>query len=188
MSHRVIRGLKWARSGTGPELPTRRPRGAKALGIRYERALARALPAAQHGQWWEFEDSAGHGWCQTDLIGEFGGQVVILEAKYSWVEKGHEQMEQLYAPVVEMATGRAPLMVQVCKNLRQGVRHVSGDLEAAIAKARSGRSVLHWLGVGPLFAQPQSVPLAPRPDSIIGLPKAREGAMSSPLFEFDPTA
>jgi hypothetical protein len=160
MSHRKVVGLKWARLGEGPELPIRRPRGAKALGLRYERALARALPGAIHGQWWEYEDLNGHGWCQTDLILRVGSNIVVLEAKYSWVEKGHEQMEELYFPVVEEALGTWPLGVQVCKNLRQGARHVSSTLEQSIDQARVGRSVLHWLGVGPLSSKPLPIPLS----------------------------
>lgn len=172
MTHRKVVGLRWARLGDGPSLPMRRPRGAKALGIRYERALARALPSAIHGQWWEYEDLNGHGWCQTDLILLVGSEIVVLEAKYSWVEKGHEQMEELYLPVVSMALGQTPLAIQVCKNLRYGARHVSPDLASALALARRSRSVLHWLGVGPLLGEARPEPLVLAEQLSLGFPHA----------------
>lgn len=182
MSHRIVKGLKWARIGEGPELPLRRPRGAKALGLRYERALARALPGAIHGQWWEYEDLNGHGWCQSDLIMRVGAELVVLEAKYSWVEKGHEQMEELYMPVIEAALGQRPLGIEVCKNLRYGVRHVNSDLDKAIAQARVSRSVLHWLGVGPLSTRALPVPLVLAEQLSLGFPHATREAILEELF------
>lgn len=159
MSHRKIVGLKWARvSQSGPDLPIRRARGARAAGLRYERAVAAALPIARHGQWWEYEDLNGHGWCQTDLILTHDHSLVILEVKYSWVEQGHLQIEELYSPVVEMAMGKRPLGVQVCKNLKYGVRNIHSELSSAVASG-SSRPVLHYLGTGPLLSRATRPPL-----------------------------
>lgn len=160
MGHRKISGLRWARAtDEGPNWGVKRARGAKAMGHRYERALAAALPSATHGQWWEFEDANGRGYCQTDLLIQKDDLAIILEAKYSWVLEGHTQLEELYFPVVRMALGRMPLGVVVCKNLRYGAQGVHSDLDSAIRDSRWGRSVLHWLGTGPLFHPPVSSPL-----------------------------
>lgn len=155
--HRVVKGLQWARvgGGDGPNHPIRRARGAKAMGLRYERGLAKALPEARHGVWFEFFDASGHGWCQPDflLASEMG--LVILESKYTWVAEGHTQIDWLYRPVVEMALGIPALGIVVCKNLTPSSPKTHSDLNSAIAAAVGPRqSVLHWLGNVPLFLTP----------------------------------
>lgn len=163
--HRVIEGLRWAeRRAEGPWGGRgSRPRGAKALGVAYEKVLARELPDAKRGQWWEFEDANGLGWCQTDLLLEGRESALVLEAKLSWVMQGHSQLELLYRPVVELALGKPMLGVVVCKALRSGMPasvHVVSDLPSALILARSAkRPVLHWIGSGPLFpaAAPQGL-------------------------------
>lgn len=166
---RVIRGLKWARAlDARPScIPVGRPRGAKAAGLRYERALAAALPGAKHGQWFEFEDLAGRGYCQVDLLLDSGlrkdslGRVklLILESKYTWTFEGHQQIEGLYRPVVERAYGCSVLGIVVAKRLIpgvQGIARICGGLEEAIAAgAGGGRVVLHWLGKGALTHGPK---------------------------------
>ena len=170
---RVIVGLKWARRAPGrpPEIPKGRPRGRKAAGIRYEKDLQHALPMTVCGQWWEFEDVNGHGWCQTDLIGAFGpeGPLVVLEAKLTWTMEAWAQLEGLYIPVVSKAEGRDCLGIQVCKNLKPGVRNIWTDLGAALG-AEGPRPVWHWMGwtvPEPGLGAPwpdRGKPLACRPD------------------------
>lgn len=131
-----------------------RPRGVKAQGLRYERALAKALPEAQHGKWFEFEDMAGHGYCQPDLILVRPEWVLVLEAKLSWVAEGHTQIEQLYRPVLEKTFQRKVIGVVVTKVLKPETPRnlVCGNLERAIVRSveRDLSSVLHWLGKAPL--------------------------------------
>jgi hypothetical protein len=157
---RVVSGLKWARPIARPRvIPFTRPRGKKAAGLRYERALAQQFDRCVPGQWWEFQDENGHGYCQTDLVTSVtpGGTLVVLEAKYTWTLEGHHQLEMLYLPVVAWATKRRVLGVLVCKvlvpKMADFVTEVWGDLSGAIARADQGhRSVLHWDGKRPLFA------------------------------------
>ena len=152
---RRVEGLRWARplAGWPSGIPHSRPRGAKALGLRYERALARALPSAQHGRWWEYEDANGHGLCQTDLIIDLGARVLVLESKLRWVAEGHAQVELLYRPVLERALAKPVFGGVVCKTLVPEARsagvQVVGDLRsfAEVAEA-GGRAVLHWPGTG----------------------------------------
>jgi len=174
MGHRVVVGLKWARPCGRPGcIPRSRPRGAKAQGVRYERALAKALPAARHGQWWEFEDRNGLGFCQTDLIWEADGRMVVLEVKYTWVWSGHTQLEQLYRPVVEAATGMGVSGIVVCKNLIPEIPrtvHVTGELGAALGLAKAGAlCALHWLGLGPPMGVAFRAPAVSLPADALGL-------------------
>lgn len=159
--HRVVREVKWAElRDEGPGFGVKRARGAKAAGLRYERALAKALPGARHGQWIEFFDANGHGWAQCDFLLSRRGELVVLEAKYSWVVEGHLQLELLYLPLLEKVLGQRPLGIVVCKNLTPTSPRASAGLDDAIARARrGGRSVLHWIGVGPLSLAGEGVPL-----------------------------
>lgn len=149
---RVINGLVWAKPCARPRaIPASRPRGAKAAGLRYERALAAALPKAKHGQWFEFEDRNGPGWCQTDLLLELPSGVLVLESKYTWVPEGHQQVEDLYLPVVAKALAKPTFGGVVAKVLTPGPYLVARDLQtftqACVARQRA---VLHWIGVGPI--------------------------------------
>lgn len=174
--HRQVIGLKWALArDTGPGFSPNRSRGAKAAGRRYERALARAVPAADSGRWFEFQDINGHGWCQTDLLVDLGDEIVCLEAKYTWLESGHTQIEQLYRPVVEHVLRKPCLGVVVCKLLLPAMRgvEVSATVTDALAASRRGRrSVLHWLGVsalGPWSRSGSAAPLDSASPSSLGL-------------------
>lgn len=161
--HRVIDGLRWSaarESGPFGEAKTR-ARGAKAAGLRYERELAAALPQAKHGQWFEFIDRHGKGWCQTDLLSQIGDVMIVFEAKNTWVPEGHSQIDLLYRPVVGAAYGCKVYGVVVCKHLIPGMNaRVVGDLESALRLAITGtpRVVLHWLG-GKGSLVPRNAPL-----------------------------
>jgi len=152
---RRIEGLLWARPAQRPAgMPFGRPRGAKAQGLRYERLLAQALPSAKHGQWFEFEDANGRGVCQTDLLLGRNGRCVVLECKYTWTPDGHQQLERLYLPVVQMALQRPVVGVVAAKKLVMGLPvQVASDLDEAMRIAMEGRRVVwHWTGV-PVMAR-----------------------------------
>lgn len=130
-------------------MPVGRPRGVKAAGLRYEKELARAIPTAVHGQWFEFQDSAGPGHCQPDLLLETAWGWAVLEAKYTWTQLGHQQVEKLYRPVVERAWKAPTFGLVVCKVLTVEVARsaICRDLSSALFQAASGRpTVLHWIG------------------------------------------
>lgn len=161
MTFRVISGLKWARrlDAKPDSIPTSRPRGAKRHGVKYERDFAKALPEAEHGVWFEFFDSNGHGHCQPDLFLRVGETIVVFECKYTWTEVGHWQVMRLYKPVLEATYGLTVVPVVVCKNLVPGAPKSTPSLESAIRAAilSSGRqaTVLHWLA-GPLWTGTKS--------------------------------
>lgn len=149
---RVVRGLRYAaKSDPPPAHRPGKPRGAKAHGVRYERELAKALPDGAHGQWFQFVDENGHGWCQPDLLLEFPRHVVILEAKYTWTWEGHMQVDRLYVPVVSRAMGKPAFGLVVCRALIEDMGDVliqSHLGEASIWAQRGKRVAMHWLGGG----------------------------------------
>lgn len=145
---RQVSGLRWAkRMEARPGfIPIGRPRGAKAQGIRYEKALGLALgPEARRGVWWEFEDAQGHGYCQTDFLLELAQGSVILEVKYTWVPEGHQQIEGLYGPVVAAALGKPAVGLVVAKRLVQSNMMVgvvvAGELKQALEFVGKGQRV-----------------------------------------------
>jgi hypothetical protein len=164
--HRKIEQLVWAAArDAGPWGDVkRRLRGAKRLGIKYEDALANALPAARRGQWFEFLDRNGWGWCQTDLLLRVGDSLVVLEAKHTWTLAGHSQIELLYRPILEKCGTLPVLGIVVCKHLipEMPVR-VARTMDEALAIARRRQPVaLHWIGSGRLDYEMRStaVPVA----------------------------
>ncbi len=158
---RQISGLLWAKPCAKPScIPKSRPRGKKAAGLRYERQLAEAVRGV-HGQWFEFEDSRGHGWCQPDIFFESAGVIFVLEAKYTWTEAGFKQIERLYKPILAMSLRRPVFGLVVCKVL---VPEMHGSVvcrtlpEATEAAAAGRKVVLHWIGTGlePFKARPRA--------------------------------
>lgn len=170
MAHRRVTGLISAVACGWPQIipKPRTPHGAKAQGIYYERQLARMMPWARHGQWFDYRDYEGKGYCQTDLLIEREEFVVVLECKHTWTVEGHTQLEQLYRPVVERALRRPMFGVVVCKYLTPETPRpiISGDLGSAFELARTGsQSVWHWLA--------KSVPLGLTPWPREGHPSVR---------------
>lgn len=152
---RKIEGLKFANLRSKPSIiGVQRARGAKAHGVRFERALAKAIPLARHGQWFEFIDANGYGFCQTDLLLEFQSCAFVLEAKYTWTIQGHFQLDKLYLPVVAMALGKPTFGAVVCKALRTDVEMfnvlIVNRLMEALTWCQRGKPVIwHWLGEAP---------------------------------------
>jgi hypothetical protein len=155
--HRVVEGLRWARPCARPAcIPHGRPRGVKALGVSYERrvgaaVVARLGPASvRSGQWFEFEDANGHGWCQVDVLARLGDLVAVLECKLADVAGAQGQLRELYLPVVALATRRPVVGVVVVRHLERGaqVPRVCTSLREALTCAAGAPSVLHWIGKG----------------------------------------
>lgn len=160
---RRIDQLEWAQECPRPKaIPIGRPRGAKAAGVRYEKAVARALPQAKHGQWFEYSDHNGSGWCQPDLLLDLPNGVLVLEVKYTWTAAAYVQLEGLYLPVVGKARSKPCRGMMVCRNLvdsgqMAGV-YVTGDfVRACTVAASGGRVALQWLGKSPLWT-PAAIP------------------------------
>lgn len=151
---RVVVGLRSAQPCGWPTcVPrNRRPRGAKAAGLRYERTfgarLAKVFPCAQHGPWYEFFDSNGRGFAQPDyvLVREQG--VMVWECKLTDTEAAERQLRGLYFPVLEEVY-RLPIFgIIVTRHLTRtsNTALVCTTLGDAIARANGVIPVLHWLG------------------------------------------
>lgn len=163
MSFRVIRGLLSAEllSEKPKCIPNGRPRGAKAAGIRYQRAFERAIGrSALAGPWFEFRDSGGAGFCQPDFVINLPSVAIVLECKYTWTPEAFAQIELLYMPILKMALGKPTFGLQVCKRLLPAASRdskVVGTLGSGLVLANSGtRVALHWLENTPISLVPSA--------------------------------
>jgi len=164
MSARRINGIKWAkqlaaRPGCIPE--NRRPTGARAQGLLYEKDLEKGLATRfERGAWWEFEDREGKGFCQTDFWAGAKEWVIILEVKLSWCEEAEDQLFGLYCPVLSKALGvpwKRLLPVVVCRNLARGLdRPIKSTLQEALRAVRENDN---WITGAPVWHHVGGVPM-----------------------------
>lgn len=151
MTFRSIVGLQYAARCLRPShIPKSRPKGAKAAGLRYEKALAAAIPRAEHGQWFEFKDMNGPGHCQMDLVIEGQKRIVILECKLTEVDQGISQLRDLYFPIAKMVwPDKKPLGIVAARHLSKcsDIGLVETTLKGAILRAETQGMipVLHWM-------------------------------------------
>lgn len=156
MGFRQIVGLQYAAMCLRPaHIPKSRPKGSKAAGLRFEKALAAAIPRADHGQWFEFRDLNGPGHCQMDLVIEGQKRIVIIECKLTEVEQGVEQLRELYFPIAEKVwPDKKPLGIVAARHLSKcpDVGLVEPTLKGAILRAETQKiiPVLHWMERTPL--------------------------------------
>ena len=156
MASRTIVDLRWARElDERPKcIPKGRPRGVKKLGVRYERAFGEAVvrrfPEAKLAQWFEFEDANGHGYCQTDVLVEFGNVVVVVECKLTHVLQGYVQLRKLYTPIVERVYGKPVKGIITVRYLtrKSDVSEIVDSFGAAILRSNGKIPTFHWLGEG----------------------------------------
>lgn len=147
MQYFVKPPILWARRCERPAaIPARRARGAKAEGLRYEAALAKALPGCAHGWWFEFEDTTGRHFCQPDILIIGLSSVLVLEAKLTWTSDGEAAIHRLYRPVLQEALGRRVVGAVVCRRLpRWHAGPIAHSLDEAAAAAQHTVSCWHWL-------------------------------------------
>jgi hypothetical protein len=90
----------------GPFCSSRKSRGARLQGERYERRFGRFLKRASFdtellsGQWFEYEDVNGPGWAQTDHILVYPAAIIVFECKLTQHRNARLQLEDLYLPLV----------------------------------------------------------------------------------------
>lgn len=152
---RQIAGLQWARPlAAKPTFrPEPRPSPAKRAGLAYERRVAATVGFGRHGDWFEFLDSSGPGYCQPDIWGPDGkGGIVVLECKLTWTLSARLQIQGLYGPVLEHIFKCPARGVIICKNLLPTTPRglVYGDLREAMGRATSQNpTICHWPGKFP---------------------------------------
>lgn len=134
-------------------IPKSRPRGAKADGLRYERALAKALAPYGfiHGLWFEFVDANGHGYCSPDLVAVQSDRVLVVEAKLTDGEAARHQLQHLYRPVLEKVFRKPVHPVVALRHATYETGKLHDSIETVLSRSVLWPPpVLHWLGRGPI--------------------------------------
>jgi len=145
---RTIVGLKWAMEAECPHAASRSS-GARLKGLRYERAVAKALGSGWvHGQWFQFEDFHGLGYCQPDLFQVRPSEVVVLECKLTDTPEARRQLYLLYKPVLEMVYGKPMRGVVAAQALTPQSSGVVHSLEEALRAPGAAVWHLPWPGAG----------------------------------------
>ncbi len=97
-------------------------------GLRYQRSVESALAswadsrslAVEFGPWFRFSNPGGYPfrWCQPDVIVDPGPglPLVVLEVKLAFEPRAWWQLDSLYRPVVEHATGRKVRVAAICQS------------------------------------------------------------------------
>jgi hypothetical protein len=148
--HRIVAGLESAERCERPDhIPKSLARGTKAFGLSFERAVARALPGAVHGPWYEFWDRDGKGYCQPDLVLVLPRLVLVIECKLSDTPAARAQLNELYLPVCAKAHGRPAQGLVIVKHLKPDSTHVFSKLSEAL-QSLGVCPCLHWIGRGAL--------------------------------------
>jgi hypothetical protein len=129
----IIRGLRWAKAlQERPRfISSPRIKGIQRAGLIYENRIANYIKALYgdkviHGQWYEYEDRRGLGWCQPDILilpDDKRDFIIVIECKLKSTRKAWVQLNYLYRPVLEKIYPQVDLrMVQVVKNLDKKVK------------------------------------------------------------------
>lgn len=147
MSHRSIIGLISAEPAKSPWIKTKRPRGVKGLGIKYERDVAKAVGGI-HNPWFRFVDTVGPGYCCPDIVLDIPEGLFVLECKLSDKELAKSQLTELYIPVLSYVYQRPVRGIVVTKHVTAQSTNICESLREAIAAEPI--PTLHWLGRGPI--------------------------------------
>ena len=129
----VIRGLRWAKALEDKPrfISSPRIKGIQRAGLIYENRIATYIKALYgdsvlHGQWYEFEDRRGLGWCQPDILilpNEDRKFLLVIECRLKATRKAWVQLNYLYRPILEKIYPQVELrMVQVVKNLDKNLK------------------------------------------------------------------
>lgn len=157
---RSVAGLRFATQCERPScIPVGRPRGAKAQGVRYERAVADVLQGTfnsnriVHGQWFEFHDANGKGYAQVDLLLYLQALdlYIVGECKLTYTGEAWRKMRMFYLPIVAMALQRRAVGFVVVRNLTPevDVRRVCATFRETLNRCvNGGEPTWHYLGKG----------------------------------------
>lgn len=130
---RRIEGLAEVTLAQNPWGKVGKQKGAKALGLRFERAVAKSLPGALHGQWFRFVDNNGPGFCSPDILFTIGPTLWVVECKLTDWSEADAQLNHLYRPVLRALWGpeiRSVIVAKFLTPLTQKERLVASWEEA----------------------------------------------------------
>jgi hypothetical protein len=145
---RHVQDLIWAERAEASPWPRTRSSGAKALGLQYERKVAKRLLRAEHNPWFRFQDRNGLGYCSPDFLWKTDRFRIVMECKLQDALEAWEQLEGLYLPVLREVFPEPIIPVVMVKYASQGGNFVESVTEAIQGVA--SKPAVHWIGHGPI--------------------------------------
>ena len=104
--------------------PIPHPRGSRARGMAFERAVGKELKTRfpliplKSGQWFRFSDSLGTSHAQPDHYLIFPQLILLLECKLKQNTTAEEQLLHLYRPILEYTYHRPVFTIQAFRHWR----------------------------------------------------------------------
>lgn len=98
------------------------------------------------GQWFNFVDDNGFGYCQPDALLETKDFVFILECKLTYTDWAWPQLRKLYKPIVEHVFQKPTITIQVCKNMYFVPNNLINCLSEIVDSPKDGCLTWHFLG------------------------------------------
>lgn len=125
---RQIDRLAWVERTESPFGKVSRAKGAKALGLQFERRVGKLaskwFPGDEVllGPWLRFADAHGEGFAQPDIVCLKAG--LVLECKLGFRAEAFAELEGLYIPLCERLWRRTFRGLVVCKHWRGDQGHM----------------------------------------------------------------
>jgi hypothetical protein len=133
-------------------LKTRRPRGAKAKGLTFQRKaekeISKIWPEAQHGVWVSFVNGQSFHWAQFDSIVVLEDKVLVFETKLTQCLAGIEELQTLYRPLAAKLFSRPTIGIMICKNLKLDPGERLLRKPEALTEFKPGHMVWTWHHLG----------------------------------------
>lgn len=145
-SWRRIGGIKWMKEVPAPAFThgsTRHMSAAQKAGLRFERAMTKALPGWRSRTWFQFSDQNGVGWASPDLFLVQDDCVILIECKLTDTPAAIPQLT-FYRKLLTWHFKRRSLAVVAAKNVTQASANVVPSLSEALALAHRGVTYPVW--------------------------------------------
>jgi hypothetical protein len=138
--HRVLTSLYSCQPlGSRPNcIPKARLSGVKLRGLTYEKRVGAHLrsifPKVYSGQWFQYVDATGGGYCQPDHFIVLKNGILCIECKLTETPVGFAQIRQLYRPILEKHYGLPVVGVQAARHIRS--HKFITDIKEALTSSR----------------------------------------------------
>lgn len=124
--------------------------GMKAIGLRYERQVIRALCARniihEHNPWFEYtttENMAVHVAVPDAMLFLDKDSVIVAEIKLKFVPDAMTKLEEIYCPIVSKHMGKPVRPLIIVKSLTLDTPSHSDSISEAL---KCQYPIYHWLG------------------------------------------
>lgn len=155
-SHRIIQNLMSASLCKNPPsliASKKKLKGSAARGLAFQRKVGKRLKQLialeelfgilKDGEWYEFIDQEGIGFCQPDFELHYPDHIVCIECKLTQTPNAHLQVAELYKPVLQRVYQKKVFAIQATPMLIYKPNVLVGDLADFVYEPTDGEVVWH---------------------------------------------